>query len=353
MPDADIVEMNLLPDAVKEEMCRDLLEEFGATNVKSNGKGELIHSCCLPFGLHANGDRNPSASLNYQKLTYNCYGCGGGGLIWFVGTCRGTGSAAARQWLAKETGNGPDEQSLSSLLDFFDAVYADRPDSASPIPTMDERVLEPYRKIHPYMTETRGCPIDNLIANNVGYGEFRINLGTEEQANWISSPRIVLPHFWKGKLVGWQTRRLVSDGTAKYLNTPDFPKDTTLYNHDLKQPTAVVVESVLSVLRHGDRHHMVGTFGAEVTDRQMRFLSQYQRVILWMDNDSAGWRSTVAMAEFLESYGPVYVVSSEWAADAGDMDDDTVDALIEEAIPYSLWTPPAELTPWSAATIPA
>ena len=346
---SDFLEMSLLPDSEKERLCRELLEEFGATGIRSNGKGELIHSCCLPFGLHAHGDRNPSASLNYQKLTYNCYGCGGGGLLWFVGICRGVGTAEARRWLAAETGNGPDEQPLTSLLDFFDAVYAQKQDTPAPIPNMDLRVLDPYRQIHPYMTEVRGCPMETLIEHNVGYGEFRINLGTPEQPNWVTSPRVVLPHIWRDKLVGWQTRRLLNDGTPKYLNTPDFPKDTTIYDYDPKRRTAVVVESVLSILRHSSRHHMVATFGASVTDRQMRFLSQYERVILWMDNDNAGWRATGEIAEHLESYMPVFVVPSPWAADPGDMDDETVDALLAEAVPYSIWTPPMELQPWASS----
>lgn len=343
---SDILELSLMPDSEKEQLCRDLLEEFGATNVKANNKGELIHSCCLPFGLHAHGDRSPSASLNYKKLAYNCYGCGGGGLMWFVATCRNESSAQARKWLATATGNGPEEQSLASLLEFFDAVYADKPELASPIPTMDRRVLEPYLKIHPYMTEDRGCPMQNLMDHMVGYGEFRINLGTEEEAHWITSPRVVLPHFWKDKLTGWQTRRLVDDGTPKYLNTPDFPKDTTIYNYDAKQGTAVVVESVLSILRHGARHHMVGTFGASVTDRQIRHLSRYESAVLWMDNDFAGWKACAELGDALESYMPVLVVPSEWAADAGDMDDDTVDALLAEAIPFALWTPPEHLQKW-------
>lgn len=343
---ADFVEMGLLPDFEKERLCRELLEEFGAVNVKSNSKGELIHSCCLPYGLHANGDRSPSASLNYQKLTYNCYGCGGGGLLWFIATCRGTSSADARRWLANETGTGAEEQTLASLLEFFDAVYAQRPEMASPIPTMDARLLEPYRQIHPYMTENRHCPMDSLIAHNVGYGEFRMNLGTMESPRWVTSPRIVLPHFWKGKLVGWQSRRLLPDGTPKYHNTPDFPKDTTLYDYDPKQRVAIVVESVLSILRHSHRHHMVGTFGASVTERQMRFLSHYERVVLWMDNDNAGWRATAELGEWLESYMPVYVAPSPWAADPGDMDEATVDEILADATPFALWTPPSSLQEW-------
>ncbi len=102
----------------------------------------------------------------------------------------------------------------------------------------------------------------------------------------------------KGKLVGWQSRRLdSSDGTPKWLSTPEFPKDSTLFNYDevcKADPNFVVVcESPMSTLRH--QHHLpiVATFGAEVTDRQVRLMAEFDRVVLWMDPDNAGWRAPV------------------------------------------------------------
>ncbi len=341
---SSFVEFDLLHDVEKEKLCRDLLAEFGAEVKRENDQGELIHSCVLPFGLHANGDQNPSASLNWRRLTYNCYSCGGGGLLWFIGVCRGTSGEEARKWLGKTTGvGGAEEQSLASLLEFFDAVYGKEARRPEPIPRMDPRVLSPYLKIHPYMTDIRKVPLEVLKRFTVGYGVVR----TQSKGGiWIDSQRIIIPHFWKGNLVGWQSRRLLDDGTPKYLSTPDFPKNTTIFNFDAGHQRPIIVESPLSVLRHADHQPMVATFGAEVTERQIRVLGGYDRVTLWFDNDNAGWKATEAVGDALESYCPVFVVDSDWAADPADMDDATVDALVKEAVPFSIWRKPGSLRKW-------
>jgi DNA primase len=333
-------EAAMLPTDEKERLCKSLLQEFGARNVRHGADGELIHSCVLPFGLHKHGDSHPSASLNYKKLVYNCQGCeNAGGLLWFIGVCRGVEGPEARQWLNKQTGIG-EEQDLSVLLAYFDEVYAKRPEVV-PIPKLSERVLEPWMFIHPYMTEIRGIPEETLVNFKVGYG----NLLVPKDDTRVYSERIVIPHFWQGDLVGWQSRRLLDDGTAKYISSPDFPKYVTLYNHDPKaRPIAVVVESPMSVLSKCHvGANMVATFGAKVTDRQCRLLGLHRAILLWFDNDDAGWRATRRVGEFCSPYTQVLVVNSPYAADPADLDDATFVDLVDDTTPYHLWEQPKEL----------
>ncbi len=327
-------EAGSLPDSEKERLCRSLLAEFGAENVTVRDD-EIIHSCLLPFGAHKNGDRKPSASLNWKKLTYNCLGCGSsGGLLWFIGTCRGVRSSEARKWLNEQTGQGPDEQSLSSLIQFFDDVYGRKNGTKySPLPKMSAKVLTPWLLIHPYMTEVRRIPVGTLQHFSVGWNR--------------ETNRIIIPLFWQGNLVGWQTRRLASDGTPKYKNSPDFPKDQALYNYDPKRKRAVIVESPMSVL---SKFHalpdMEATFGASVTDRQVRLIANHRRVVLFLDNDTAGWEATHKLGEALEAYSSVWVVDNPWAADAADMDDRTVLDLVDNAVPFATWRQPKALKEW-------
>lgn len=336
----DFAEVSSLPDFEKERLCLSLLEEFGARNITVQDNGEITHSCTLPYGLHSNDDSNPSASINYHKLTFACFGCGGGGLLWWVATCRGSSTAEARTWLRNQTGSGPDETPLSALLDFFDAVYSRAEVTEPPMPRMDRRVLDQWMVVHPYMTEKRHVPEANLRAMSVGYGR----IPTPGKGGSVDSERIIIPHFWRGDLVGWQSRRLADDGTPKYVSTPDFPKRTTLYNHDAKADTIIVVESPLSALRHLHHQPMVATFGASVTHRQMRLIAMHRRVVLWLDQDNAGWKGTDDLAEALQPYqGDVWVVPCPFAADPADMDDNLVDQLVAEAIPYSIWTRPSRL----------
>ncbi len=325
-------EASFLSDTEKELLCRDLLAEFGVVTISATNKGELIHQCSLPW----HHDNNPSASLNYKKLTYNCFSCGSsGGLLWYIGVCRDTTGEQAQRWLAEQTGAGPDGQSLSALLDFFDSVYGPKASFSAPIPKMSLSVLEPWYLLHPYMTETRGIPEETLRRFRVGWNP--------------DSDRIVIPHIWRDNLVGWQTRRLSGDG-PKYKSSPDFPKDSTVYNYDSSRSTAVVVESPMSVLsKFHAGAHIEATFGAEVNDKQIRHLSMHRRVVLWFDNDTSGWKATEHVGEALESYSSVFVVPSPWAADPADLDDETYADLLDQAIPFSLWVRPEELQPWGVA----
>lgn len=332
--------MGMMSDSEKERLCRDLLAEFGATGIKEARDGELRHSCVLPFGNHPRGDRHASASLNYRKLTYICYTCGGGGLLWFIGICRGTSGDDARKWIERETGTGTEVQDLSALLRYFDSLYEERRDD-TPIPHMADSVLTPWLQpvggfeVHPYWTEMRHIPVD--VAK-----EFRLGYNAETE-------RVVIPHFWREQLVGWQTRRLWNDGSPKYLSSPDFPKNETIYNYDSKQSPTVVVESPMSVIARSHlQPHIEATFGAMVTDKQVRLLSMHREVVLFFDNDEAGWSATAHVADALEPYSSVYVVQNPWEADAADVTDEEYRRLVTEAVPYTVWRRPPYLKRWVA-----
>lgn len=334
-----------MPLEEKRMLARQLLAEFGVTKVNERGR-ELIHSCCLPFGAHANGDANPSASLNYEKLTYNCLGCGNsGGLLWFIGVCRGEDTEYARDWLKEQLGHDDSTDGVAKLLAWIDAVYnPEITEAVQTIPKMAVQTLTPWLKLHPWVTEDRHVPAETAMKFLVGYGVFRVPLGDDV---WVNSHRIVLPHLWKGDLVGWQTRRLASDdGTPKYLSSPDFPKDLTIFNYQPRQ-SVVVTESMLSVLT---KYHLdpniEATFGAKVTDRQIELLANHRDVTLFLDSDNAGWSATNHVARALERYVPVWVVPNPYAADVGDLDEATYLDLLERRVPYAVWTPPTELIPW-------
>jgi hypothetical protein len=323
-----------LSEGERERLCMDLLEEFGARNLRRRGD-ELIHSCLLPFGMHAHGDANPSASLNIDKLTYNCFSCGGGGLMWFIASCRGVTTHEARLWMAKEQRLGLDPEPLAQFLADIDALYAPHSGVRPPLPNMSRDILRPWYAIHPWLTEIRHIDEDNLMRHHVGWNSVE--------------NKIVIPHFWKGSLVGWQLRRLIDDGkTPKYKATPDFPRDTTLYNGDsaLGADDVVVVEAPISVVSKSHLAPMLATFGSEVTTEQLRLISRSRRVIVWFDNDKAGWHGARTLIDGLLGLSTVFVVPSPWAADPADVDDDTFTSLIAQAVPASLWSPPNELSSW-------
>lgn len=358
-------EAALLPEASKRAMCEELLSEFGASVRRINDKsGEMIHGCLVSPGLHTDQDRNPTASLNYLKLTYNCLGCGAsGGLLWFIATCRDESSLDARRWLEKTAGLGGQVLELAAMLRFLDAIAA-RPANL-PIPSYSEKLLAAWDFKHPYFLEERHITEEVLTKYRLGWDP--------------RTDRVVLPHFWEGKLVGWQTRKLPDEWRAmpleddspdmhsgmpnspKYHSSPDFPKESTIYNH-LPSMRAVVTEAMLSVLRHEHAYHAEAVFGAKVTDLQMRRLVKHDEVVLWMDNDRAGWDAVLGhpevpptkekpqgkeavpgMAEVLSAYTRVRVVDSPWSQDPADLPTDEAVNLTDAAVPWSVWQPPRVL----------
>lgn len=357
-----VFEAAYLPDASKRALALELLEEFGASVRRVNDKsGEIVHGCLVSPGMHSDQDRNPTASLNYQKLTYNCLGCqASGGLLWFIATCRGGSSQDAWQWLEEAAGLGGNVMELDAMLRFLDNMYAKK--STAPIPTYSDRALKPWAYEHPYLTDPptadppgRGIPLETVR-------RFRVGWDPEED-------RIVLPHFWQGKLAGWQTRKmphewmsqLPKSGMPKYLSSPDFPKDATIFNYDPRVSVVVVVESMMSVLRHAHALHMEATFGAKVTELQIGRLVKHEKIILWMDNDKAGWlavegrpeepktrtspgkEAILGMAEKLSRYCDVYVVDSQWMQDPGELPTEEILVLVNSAVPWTLWRRPKML----------
>lgn len=202
-------ELLSLTDDDKKSLCIEMLNEFGASNITERGD-ELIHSCCLPFGLHKNGDRNPSASLNWRKMVFHCHGCdNGGSFMWLIATCRGEDISESRNWVSRRV-DVESPEGIEGLLKFIDSFYDPKSEAVPPMPHFNPSVLNDWLFIHPYLTEQRHIPEGNIMHFQVGFNP--------------REGRIVLPHFWHGKLVGWQTRRLSNDGSPKYRNTPDFPK---------------------------------------------------------------------------------------------------------------------------------
>lgn len=338
-------EPSLLPQNVKEQLCRTLLEEFGAMSIRHRpSKGELTHAC-LVSASHTDQVRNPTASLNYDKLTYKCLGCNAkGGILWLITEVRHCTWQEARDWLAKETGTGGVVMPLQQLLDYYDALYADARKRPPPIPTYSSSILDPWTQIvHPWLTE--GVEDLGIKGRHIREQNVRdLKIGWDPEDNMI-----VIPHFWKGQLAGWQKRKLAGPG-PKYVSTPDLPRDQTIYDYDAKRRTAVIVESPLTVARHRHALPMEATFGATVTDRQIKLMvGHYERLVVWMDNDDGGWKSleglkdSPGVIERASQYCSVWVVDSPFAGGPDDVDTETAVALVDMAVPGVSWKRPKSL----------
>jgi DNA primase len=312
------------PDAV--------LDHYGAQNIYRKGD-EIIHSCLLDrvYPHHTNGDRSPSAALNTEKLVYNCFTGGGGDLLWFIQEMERCDRVQALDKLARIGAVDWQDSGAQNVLETVRKLLANN-DFETPMPTYSTFILEPWLAIHPYMTEERGISENTIVRYKVGYDQEDV--------------KIVIPHFWGGKLVGYQKRALsdprwpqtpmliTSEGVEpppKYHNSPGFPKESTLFNYDNVVDrgfdTVVVVESVMSILKaetwvdegFEEYGNLVGTFSGKVNPTQVELLKRFGTVILVMDNDISGWSGTVKLYNGLKNFCKVYIVDAPEGMDIGDL----------------------------------
>lgn len=332
-----------------ESFLRDVL---GARHVTTRGD-ELIHACLLPFGGHEHDDKMPGASLNADKLLYNCFKCGTGGtLLWATEEILGITSAQARK-LIQGTFNA-DDISPDTFLQTIEQAW--RANGQETMPHYDVKLLDAWRCPTKYLDD-RG--ISREVQREMMTGLNRTNtdkVGDEV----VTQPRIVIPHVFKGVLRGWSMRLIDKRQHGnKYKHSGQFPKSLTLYNYDIAKESnwVVVVESPFSVLKlmtYGIRN-VVATFGAEVNDGQVDLLAKWDTVVLFPDGDKAGYRAMSRIDKRGNWAGLVHDLNGRtdvWVVDHGrsgrlidgfnendpaDYDADEVAKLLEDRVSGSTW----------------
>jgi len=272
-------------------------------------------------------------SVNVEKKTFICYNWWGGDLFHLIMKLEGKDSLGdiipvVGDFLDGATSTSEDFASeIDGILSSEGSYFMD-------IPEYSTRVLEPWSYSHPYIRE-RGITLDASSKLQIGYDP--------------DSNRIVFPHFWEGKLVGWQQRAIpgsslwpaTSPQVPKYKNSLGFPKSETLYGAqwvDTSDPV-VVVESPMSVAKaHAlGFTKVVATFGAKVSGMQIDYLKNFPEVILWFDADSAGDLAARKVGNSLYRHVSLKIVVSEEGKDMGDYNSaEEIMSMIDSAVPAAL-----------------
>lgn len=324
-----------------------VLDHYGADNqreeLNADGSREIIHSCLIDRvdPHHQNGDQNPSAACNLDKKTWVCYS--------YVDPDTGKSGYDMLHLIMKMEGKKEPRDVIELVRTFMDDVTSPTvegrvaklrrllapKESVGPtvIRPYSERVLASWAYAHPYLDE-RGIDLDTAS---------RLHIGYDPEEN-----RITIPHWWNGRLVGWQKRAIPDrpgqwPGTVpplpKYRNNPGFPKSETLYRMDAARAAqsaglpstggaVVVVESPFSAIKAEalGLSGVVATFGAKITDCQVDILKDCDKLVVWMDDDDAGARAESRLESALPRGMPLRFVVPDKGKDLGDCD------TLEEAL---------------------
>jgi hypothetical protein len=331
----DITDRALYKEYMRRINAQSVLDYYGAENCTEtrnrDGTIEVVHSCLLDRvePHHSHGDQNPSASCNLEHKTYICYSYWGGSLLHLIARLERKDTVAQVIPLLGRFLDGATADAETFAAELDKLLTRNSPASLADLPVYSDRLLRPWSYIHPYLA-SRGITDDTASALQIGWD-------TEDN-------RIIFPHFWDGKLVGWQKRSLppgpdwpaTANQNPKYKNSPGFPKVETLYRYDPTADHLVVVESPMSVARAHSlgMTNVTATFGAKISEHQIRLLRRTPRITVWMDPDPAGQVAERKLVSGLWQHVAVTVAHSDPGMDLADYPDvGAVRDVLERAEP--------------------
>ena len=324
---------------LKGSLDIDLLEDaLGMEVVKEMGDEDI---CRCPLPSHDGVDSNPSFSINRVKLVYHCFACGvGGNVIDLVARVLDVDYEDAYKFCKTYDDKNFDRDDPFAFGRKLETIFSSQHDKRkyAPLPRFNKEILKRWISCPTDYFTNRGLSEEVIAKYSLGYDL------SHKRADY-TGPAAIIPHFFEGALVGYQERWIDNDrpkSIPKYTNTKGFPKAETLFGYDFvvgnTSAPVIVVESALTAV-YLDRlgYSSVATFGATVTDEQIRLLRSFSwGVTLAFDNDSAGHGARDMVSERLRKTLPIHILDDfgENKADLNDLNAEEVAILVENAKPW-------------------
>jgi DNA primase len=325
----------------KSQIDVDAFEEAIGFSVISQDGGNDIGHCLFPQN-HTNGDSTGKFAIHREKMVYNCWVCDGGDLLSLVMELYDWPVEQATDWLYQFSQH--DLRSDAEFTSYLMGMLQDSEKRAARMPYFNERVLGRFTAQKDYF-RTRGISDRVIDEYKLCYSEYEMKPSPMKVVDGEKTkvfddyfgPVAIFPHYWNGKLVGWQHRWMdwdedhtnVPRWLPKYTNTTDFPKSTTVFNYDralnraVEQKNPVVlVESVATCLfLETFEIPAVCCFGNSPDDAQLRLLRRFGTgVILSPDNDKASDK-LIEKADYLQRFIPVWVAEPVTIKPKADLND--------------------------------
>lgn len=292
-------------------------------------KGKNFFGLC-PF----HDDHSPSLSVSPDKQIYTCFVCGNSGNVFtFIENYENVDFVTAVKIVADKIGynlnvdvkkNTPNKR-YYDLVELANKLFINNLNSS--LGNKAKEYLINNRKLDEKIIEEFGIGLAlndnnlNKILLSKGYTEKEIvdlslaNHGENGLLDLFRN-RITFPiRNDKGDVIAYSARIYNNEDTSKYINSREsiiFKKGNTLYNYDkckqesMKTKTVILVEGQMDAIRvySSGIKNVCATMGTALTKDHINILKRLNsKVILMMDNDAAGEKSTIANGEALIEAG--------------------------------------------------
>lgn len=327
-------------------------------------KGKNFFGVC-PF----HDDHSPSLSVSPDKQIYRCFVCGASGNVFtFIQNYENTDFISSVKIVSDKIGynlnvdvkqNSPYKK-YYEMISFANKYFINNLNSKQGLSAKE------------YLIETRKLPEEVINEFNIGLALNDNNLNklliskgyTEKEIVDYSLAskgseltdlfrnRITFPiNNDKGDVVAFSARIYNNENTNKYINSREsniFKKGNILFNYDKcklevsKTKSVILVEGQMDAIRvyASGIKNVCATMGTALTKEHIGLLKRLNaKVILMMDNDEAGEKSTVSNGEeLIKNNIEVVVVRLSGSKDPDSyILDNGIDAFIDaikSAIPY-------------------
>lgn len=315
-----------IPNDVIAEIRKkaDIVEIIGSyINLAPQGKNYF--GIC-PF----HNDHSPSLSVSREKQIYKCFTClASGNVFTFVQNYENISFVEAVKKVADKIGYQLDikdkivnkNSKYYELMDLSNKIFVNNLNSNLGIKAKNYLINDRHLSEEIIKEFNIGLALSdnnlNKILTSKGYSNKDIidmSLANSNEYGLLDlfRNRITFPICnSEGKVIAYSARIYQNEDTSKYINSREsviFKKGYTFYNYDkcrleaLKTKSVILVEGQMDAIRvySSGIKNVIASMGTALTSNHISLLKKLNaKVILMMDNDNAGEKSTILNGEEL------------------------------------------------------
>lgn len=302
----------------------DIVEVIGSyINLAPQGKNYF--GIC-PF----HNDHSPSLSVSREKQIYKCFTClASGNVFTFVQNYENISFIEAVKKVADKINYKLDikdkivnkNSKYYELMDLSNKIFVNNLNSNLGLKAKEYLINERHLSEEVIKEFNIGLALNdnnlNKLLSSKGYSDkdiIEMSLANKTDNGLLDMfrNRITFPICnHEGKIIAYSARIYQNEDTSKYINSKEsiiFKKGYTFYNYDkcrleaLKTKSVILVEGQMDAIRvyTSGFKNVIASMGTAITSNHISLLKKLNaKVILMMDNDNAGEKSTILNGEEL------------------------------------------------------